>query len=141
MFFRAESGLAGPARVNKRYPGLPGSSTVQVRLIGPLWAPGIFKKITDPATATTVKWGKDLIQSRTPVKTGNLRSQWMTSENTIFNDEYYTNFVEYGTIFFEGYFMAYNSTKEIEAFYIKEIQREIGFRLGSSVGAFFKVKR
>ena len=141
MFFRAESGLGTPGRINPKYPGLPGTWSVDVRLIGPLWAPQIFQGVIDAASAETVEYGKNLIKSRTPVKTGNLQSQWFTTKTTIYNDEYYSNFVEYGTIFFDGYFMATDSTKEIEKYYLRAIGAQIGKQISSPVSRFLGVRK
>lgn len=137
--FRAEAGLRGIARPNPRYPQLPGSWTVDVRLVGPLWAPGIFSGIMQRSYAPTVAYGKSLIEGRTPVKTGNLKSNWQITERTIFNDEYYANFVEYGTIWFDGYFMATDSTKEIEKRFVQEIQKEIGRTISGKMTSMFDI--
>lgn len=112
------------------------SVSVDVRLIGPLWAPGVFKRVIERAQATTVDYGKRLIQSRTPVDTGNLRAKWYTTKTDIVNDEYYSSFVEYGTIFFDGRFMATNSINEIEDRYLKEIKNEINSSIGGLVRRF-----
>lgn len=137
MFFRSESGLGGRAKANPNS-SLPGSFALNVSLIGPLWAPEFFKNITDRAVEKTVKYGKELIQSRTPVDTGNLQSKWMANESQIINEEYYANFVEYGTIFMDGRFMMTDSTKEIETFFIRAIRDETVKTAGTKLGFFRK---
>lgn len=131
MRFRAESLTTRTSNITDT--GLF-SVALDVRLIGPLWAPGIFDKAIEKAQKRTTRYGKRLIQSRTPVDTGNLRSKWYTTQTDIINDEYYAGFVEYGTIFFDGYFMAKDSTNEIEDYYLEQLKKQIS----KDVGGFFK---
>lgn len=123
------------SRISKASPNGMFSISVDVKLVGPLWTPGIFKGIVDRANKNTLSYGKAIIQRRTPVDTGNLRSKWMVTDSEIRNDEYYAAFVEYGTIFMDGYFMATDSIEEIEKRYLENIQNELKSSIGAKVGS------
>lgn len=97
----------------------------KVRLIGPLWAKDAGDRVLDAATAETLKFGKGLIQSLTPVRSGDLQAGWQTDKSTIYNEVPYCRYVDEGTSRMEGRFMTQRSIPQIEAYYVGAIQKQV----------------
>ncbi len=85
------------------------------------------RSILKPAIKLTLEFGKSTIQSNTPVRTGNLRSNWAyeTRSNSIYNLTPYAEFVENGTKRFQGRGMIARSTDDIEQFFIMAVEEQI----------------
>jgi hypothetical protein len=83
-----------------------------------------FKKAVSKSLDDTAKYGKGLIQDRTPVRTGNLQRGWSIAkpnndELSIYNDVKYVRFVE------AKIHMAFRSEEEIQNFLNQQLNQNI----------------
>jgi hypothetical protein len=69
----------------------------------------------------SLDYGVELIQSRSPEKTGLLKAGWEIAEQSIFNEVPYTIFQEDGTKFITARNMVKNSVPEIEEILINKL--------------------
>ena len=71
-----------------------------IRVVGTL-VTGDVNKITKQAMEGLDTFAKDMLESLTPVKTGNMKSRWnVTTSDRLFmirNSAYYSNFINSGT--------------------------------------------
>jgi hypothetical protein len=65
------------------------------------------------AFSKTIAYGVDVVGSKTPVRTGNLKNSLDSDDSSIFDDVFYAGFVEAGTVHFQGRFMMEDSIEEI----------------------------
>jgi hypothetical protein len=86
---------------------------------------GRRQRAFDRALEKTLRDGIFTVRDRTPVRTGNLRSQWMEDGDSIFNDVGYAPHVEYGTRRMEGRFMLTSSIPMIEDEFVNNILNEL----------------
>lgn len=84
-------------------------------------------------------YGLALVQARTPVDSGNLKSNWKAKleGNGIrwSNETPYSSFVEFGTKKMAARSMLSASIPDITAVFEEEISKEMGKALGASIGA------
>lgn len=69
---------------------------------------------TQNAIDESLLYGGLLIEKRTPRRTGTLARGWEFDDSSIFNETFYTDYVENGTIKMNGAFMVRDSLPEIE---------------------------
>lgn len=97
----------------------------KVRLIGPIWAKDVGRAVIRPATQDTLKYGKGLIRSLTPVRSGQLERGWQSDKQSIYNEVEYCPYVDQGTSRFEGRFMTQRSIPQIAEYYVDAIQTQV----------------
>lgn len=95
--------------------GNVGTISVSVNFHGPIFQTENVEKAIARATKDTLIYGKRVIKEKTPVDTGLLKSQWFyrTGQRKIFNEVYYSIFVEAGTRFMSPRAMAQKSAPAI----------------------------
>lgn len=99
---------------------------VRVKANGPLFSKS-YRPLLKPAVKAALEYGKSVIQSNTPVLTGNLKKNWTyeTRRNTITNLTPYADFVENGTSRFKGRGMIARSMADIEAYFIQAVEQQV----------------
>jgi hypothetical protein len=86
---------------------------------------GRRQRAFDRALERTLREGVYIIREKTPVRTGNLRDNFMEDGSSIFNDVSYSSYVEYGTRYQSGKFMMTQSIPRIEDEFIDNILMEL----------------
>ena len=104
---------------------------VQVIATGPLFERGteIVANAIDDAARAAAQHGAPIIQAKTPVDTGLLRSSWTAADNRIYNAVPYSIFVEWGTYKMAPRAMARKSLPEIQQYFVEQLVdrlRELG---------------
>ncbi len=102
---------------------------LKVRTSGLIFEPGSSAKLVGEVTKEAIKYGRSLIKSRTPVRTGNLRDGWQTDlsfpNGSIFSDVEYGIFVERGTRYFVGRRMMERSLPDIDRYAERELRQKV----------------
>lgn len=75
----------------------------------------------EKAVKETLEYAKDIVQQKTPVRSGVMRSLWATNSSSLFNSDPPTVFVEYGTRFFTGFHMLESSTPQIQDLFTSKV--------------------
>lgn len=87
-------------------------------------SPSIRACVSD-ALVETLEYGKGLVKSVTPVRTGRLRDGWEIQDNSIANDVFYTRFVEAGTSRMAAQPMLGSSIPKIQEYWTDAVARNL----------------